>query len=292
MFLRSVPSLTKILGLASAAFLLAGCAAKAPQGYGVIAAQNTAAMAQAQMQAAEQATQLESDKTYLDLIAQMQQAGQWYASLAHTEAFVRQHGATPDVQLLRADALRNTQQHEAAQQVYQSLINTPVAAARAHRGMGLLAASQGQYGTAIESLEAARKINPIDADVLSGQLEAARIPAVQAAQLAPDNVRVQMNLALFWMSSGEQAMGGQLLEKLQQPRGKAGKVLINAEGIQHLNQQVQIVKTAVSAKASGAVSPVRPAKGQVINLGQVSELPPPPLIAEEALALSHVKETP
>jgi outer membrane biogenesis lipoprotein LolB len=56
MFLRSVPSLTKILGLAIAAFLLAGCAAKAPQGYGVIAAQNTAAMAQAQIQAAEQAT--------------------------------------------------------------------------------------------------------------------------------------------------------------------------------------------------------------------------------------------
>src|SRR5256885_3547902 len=54
--------------------------------------QETAAQAQQQLQNAQQATQVDNAQTYLDLITQMQQAGQWYASLAHTEAFEQQYG--------------------------------------------------------------------------------------------------------------------------------------------------------------------------------------------------------
>nr|MBD4763317.1 hypothetical protein [Xanthomonas citri pv. citri] len=66
------------------------------------------------MQDAQQATQVDNAQTYLDLITQMQQAGQWYASLAHTEAFEQQYGTQPESRLMRADALRNTGQAEQA----------------------------------------------------------------------------------------------------------------------------------------------------------------------------------
>ena len=72
------------------ALALAGCAGKGPQGYGATSSQQeTAAQAQQQLQNAQQATQVDNAQTYLDLITQMQQAGQWYASLAHTEAFAQ-----------------------------------------------------------------------------------------------------------------------------------------------------------------------------------------------------------
>src|SRR5256885_15134564 len=74
--------------------------------------QETAAQAQQQLQNAQQATQVDNAQTYLDLITQMQQAGQWYASLAHTEAFEQQYGVNPESRLMRADALRNTGQVE------------------------------------------------------------------------------------------------------------------------------------------------------------------------------------
>ena len=197
--------------LVLAALLLAGCAAKGPKGYGA-AEQSTAAQAQQQMEKAAQLTQIDPQQTYLNLIRQMQQANQWYASLAHTQAFERQYGSQPQIRLMRADALRNTGQGLLAEQGYQALLadadSSTVAGAR--RGLGLLYASQGQFPHAIAQLEMARQINPIDADVLSdlayahmlnGQPEAAHLPVLQAAQLAPSNARVQLNLALYLMAS-------------------------------------------------------------------------------------------
>lgn len=239
-----------------------GCASKRSPSLG----QSTAAMAQAQMQEAERSTQIDTTKTYLDLIEQMQQAGHWYASLAHTEAFAREHGSSPEIRLLRADALRNTQQYEEALKVYHTLFNTPKAA-RAHRGIGLLEASQGRYTQAIEALEKSRQLNPIDANVLSdiayahmlaGQLEQARLPVLQAAQLAPSDARVQLNLALFWLASGEQALGAQLIERLRQPQAKQGGALIDQRAIESLQMQLQKVNQAALAKRTPA--PIEPAQ--------------------------------
>lgn len=250
----------RVLAPVCAALVMAGCASKAPQGYGVAPSQGTAALAQAQMQMAEQATQVDTSKTYLGLIEQMQQTGNWYASLAHTEAFVKLHGVSADVQLLRADALRNTLQFDAAHQLYVSLLSTPVAS-RAYRGMGLLQASQGRYSQAVEALEQARKLNPIDAHVLSdmgyaymldGQLEPARLPLMQAAQLAPDSARVQLNLAIFLLASGQADAGSRLIQQLQLPQAPSKTALIDAVAVQQLQEQVIKVRQAAQVKVPPA----------------------------------------
>ena len=254
------------------AMALAGCASKGPQGYGAPSAQQeTAAQAQQQLQNAQQATQVDNAQTYLDLITQMQQAGQWYASLAHTEAFEQQYGVNPESRLMQADALRNTGQVEQARQAYQALLQGATTA-RARRGLGLLYASQGQYGQAVEQLEKARQLNPIDANVLSdlayahmldGRLAAAQIPIMQASQLAPANARVQLNMALFWLASDNQAQASQLLRQLAQPQAKGALPMIDQTSLQTLQAQLASVRDAVRlrggslpAEAGAAVSSV------------------------------------
>lgn len=239
--------------------LLSGCAGKPASGYGADLAKSTAQQAQEQMQSAEQSTQVDTAQTHLDLIAQMQQAGQWYAALAHTEAYEQKHGASTASQLLRADSLRNTGQAEQAQSLYQTLL-TGTSAARAHRGLGLLYASQQQFDKAVQHLEWARKLNPIDATVLSdlayahmlhGDLNAAKLPAMQAAQLAPSNPRVQLNLALYLMAMNMNNEAQQLLTPLTQASGKNQTPLIDQASLTALQAQVAHVKQAANLRTQG-----------------------------------------
>lgn len=247
---------TKHLRLWLALALIAGltaCASKSPSGYGLEIAKSTAQQAQEQMQSAEQATQVDTAQTYLDLIAQMQQAGQWYASLAHAEVFEQKYGSSAQSRLLRADALRNTGQLEAAQAIYQSLL-TGSSAARAQRGLGLLHASQQRYAQAVLHLEQARQLNPIDASVLSdlayaqmldGHLQAARLPAMQAAQLAPGNAKVQLNLALYLLASNQTEQAHRVLEQLTQSSSKSQQgTAIDPSSIAALQAQVPRIQQA------------------------------------------------
>lgn len=265
------------------ALFATGCATKPPQGYGL--AKSTASLAQEQLLAAEHSTQVDTSSTYLGLIEQMQQAGHWYASLAHTEAFERQHGSSANVQLLKADALRNTQQYDAAKQIYMGLFNTPQAS-RAYRGIGLLEASQERYDAAVDALDKARRINPIDANILSdlgyafmrnGQIEQAHVPAMQAAQLAPNSPRVQLNLVLFLLASGQEALGEKLLQKLQQPTGKVGNAVVGADAISSLQAQVALIRRAAQLRADSLKAiPRDGASGQVIKVSSmVIEAVPP-----------------
>lgn len=274
-----------LAGLAALAVALSGCSFKGPQGYGV-ADQSTAVQAQQQMEKAELSTQVDPQKTYLNLITQMQQANQWYASLAHTEAFERQYGTNPQVRLLRADALRNTGQPQQAEKEYRDLLNAPDTntQSRARRGLGLLYASQKQYAMAVAQLESARQLNPIDADVLGdlayahmldGRLSAASLPILQAAQLAPTNVRVQLNLALYWLASGEQSQASQLLHRLRQPQAKSMPPLIDESSLVTLNSQLVTVQQAVRARADASLAPVAPEANAPAAL-QPKEEPPAP----------------
>jgi Flp pilus assembly protein TadD len=268
------PARAVLLALtAGLALLSAGCAGKAAQGYG-LTPQNTAAQAQQQMQSAQEASQADAQQTYLDLIAQMQQAGQWYASLAHTEAFEQQHGANDQARLLRADALRNTGQFDLARQAYGALLAQADTAmvARARRGLGLLHAGQGQYAQAVVQLEMARRLNPIDANVLSdlayaqmldGQLAAAQVPMLQAAQLAPANTRVQLNLALFWLASDHQEQASRLLQRLSQPAAKNVPPQIDQTSLQTLQTQLAAVQEATRRRAASPTAPLVPAPSSV-----------------------------
>lgn len=252
-----------VLGLA---LVLAGCAGKPAQGYGLVTPQSTAEQAQQQMQSAQQAAQPDTRQTYLDLIAQMQQAGQWYASLAHTEAFEQQYGVHTQARLLRADALRNTGQHQPARQAYMALLSgaqDTTVAARARRGLGLLHAGQGQYAQAAVQLELARQLNPIDASILSdlayaylldGRLEPAQLPILQAAQLAPRHAKVQLNLALYWLAADHQAEAAALLQRLSQPQAPQGQPMIDQASLHMLHTQLATIQEAVRQRAlSGAL---------------------------------------
>jgi len=261
-----LPHLTRALALGVAAWLLAGCAAKPAQGYGAAPELGTAQQAQQQLEKAEQLTQIDPQQTYLNLIAQMQQANQWYASLAHAEAFERQYGSNPQIRLRRADALRNTGQALPAEAAYRALLgeaDTQVQA-RASRGLGLLYASQQRYAPAMAQLERARQLDPIDADLLAdlaythmldGRLDAAALPMLQAAQLAPANARVQLNLALYWLASGAQEQAAQLLQRLRQPPAPGAAPLIDATSLQTLQARLATVEQAVRARGQ-APSPV------------------------------------
>lgn len=292
-------TLATLAALATLALALTGCASKGPQGYGAPSAQQeTAAQAQQQLQNAQQATQVDNAQTYLDLITQMQQAGQWYASLAHTEAFEQQYGVNPESRLMRADALRNTGQFEQARQAYLALLQGATTA-RARRGLGLLYASQGQYGQAVEQLDKARQLNPIDANVLSdlayahmldGRLAAAQMPIMQASQLAPANARVQLNMALFWLASGNQAQASQLLRQLAQPQAKGALPMIDQTSLQTLQAQLTSVRDAVRLRGDSLPAEVGAGAGATVSSAPV--LPPAPQgTRPEARATEALPET-
>ncbi len=279
------------LVLAASALWLAGCASAPAQGYGA-AEQSTAMQAQQQMEKAEQSTQIDPQQTYLNLIDQMQQANQWYASLAHADAFERQYGSNTQIRLKRADALRNTGQALLAEKNYQALLSEvdSTTQARARRGLGLLYASQQRYAQAVAQLEMARQLNPIDADVLAdlaythmldGHLAAASLPILQAAQLAPSNARVQLNLALYWLASGAQEPAAQLLQRLRQPLAKNTAPLIDQTSLQTLQAQLTTIEQAVRARANASAADMapaaqahRPAPGTVRTI-VIGQQPPP-----------------
>lgn len=205
-----------LLGLA----LLAGCGA--PKTH-----YPAAAAAQEQLRAAEAATP-EGDPlaTHRRLVEQMQREGMWYASLAHIDVLEQQGGTSPTVLRLRADALRQTGQIAASRAVYTRLsqvANASDAAAGLH-GMGLLAGAEGDFAQAAIWLEQARQRSPADARVIgdlgyarlrAGQLVLARVPLMQAAQLQPQDVRAQLNLATWLLASDQGAQAEQMLAALK-----------------------------------------------------------------------------
>jgi Flp pilus assembly protein TadD len=148
---------------------------------------------------------------YLALIDRMQARGLYYASLAHIDAYDKQYGASPDSILLRADALRATDQTAASVAEYTKLLNTPLAA-RAYRGLGLLAGSGGDFHMAAEALDHAAQLAPTDASTLSdlgyarlraGDIAGARVPLLKAAELDNHNLKIIGNVALYLNADGQ-----------------------------------------------------------------------------------------
>jgi Flp pilus assembly protein TadD len=215
---------------------LGACASKMESGYGLgIQAERQAALDQASKKDATPDT----PGMYLALIDKMQSQGLWFASLAHIDAYEQQYGESNDTILLRADALRQTGQTEASTAAYRRLVDSPLAA-RAWRGLGLLAGEAGDFEKASLRFDTAVKRAPTDAPMLSdlgyarlrlGDVEGARVPLMKAAELAPDNPKIMSNVALYLLASGQSANAEGLMtqqkfapEVLQAIRGDARKV--------------------------------------------------------------------
>jgi len=158
---------------------------------------------------------------YLELIQQMQQQGAYYASLAHIDAFRLRYGNPPELQRLQADALRETGQNADASKVYQSLLHSNQSAAAWH-GLGLIAATDGQYALAEQDLLQAVRLEPINviylgdlgyARLAGGQIAAAREPLAQAAELAPTDNKAVSNLALWALMQGDNAQANAIMQR-------------------------------------------------------------------------------
>ncbi|MDB5877481.1 MAG: Tetratricopeptide domain protein [Variovorax sp.] len=205
-------------GASLLAALLLGACASASEPKGVYPA---AVEQQLQRNAAEApaGTPADSEETYLRLVAQMQRDGLWFASLAHIDALEQRWGSTSPSVRLRADALRQTEQPDAARAAYEKLVGTPLEAAGYH-GLGLIAASRRDDAEAIRFFELARQRNPTDGVLLgdlgyahlrAGRIAEARIPLMQAIQLKPDDPQVQVNVALYLQASGQAAQAEALM---------------------------------------------------------------------------------
>jgi Flp pilus assembly protein TadD len=188
--------------------LLGACASK-ESGYGV----GPQAERQAMIQQANRDPAPDTPGMYLGLIDKMQSQGLYYASLAHIDAYEKQYSVTPDTILLRADALRMTDQPAAANDAYARLLQTPLAA-RGHWGIGLLSGAQGDFGRAAQELQQAVQLMPTDAGMLSdlgyarlrsGDVDGARVPLMKAAELDQQSRKISSNVVLLMLVDGHAA---------------------------------------------------------------------------------------
>jgi|GEM_PF-602211 len=254
--------------------LLGACASKQPLGYGVGAQAERAMMTQ----------QLNKDPTpdtpgmYLGLIDQMQSQGLYFASLAHIDAYEKQYGASPETLLLRADALRMTDQAPAAAGVYGQLLKTPLAA-RGYRGLGLIEGAAGEFGRAAQQLQQAALLAPTDATTLSdlgyallreGDVEGARVPLMKAAELDQKNPKIIANVVLYLLVSGGEAQALAVMNEQQFApdvraalRGDAARVAVAERARTHAAQrQAQAQMQAQQGAASRQGAEQKQAKEQ------------------------------
>ncbi len=215
------------VGRVAALAMIAGTAALGAcahsDGYGV---SDAALVQQAQQRAEAKQDKPDSAKVYLTLIEQMQEKGLYFASLAHLDEYEHQYGISPRTTLLRADALRMTDQSELSAQAYGALLNT-LLAAQGYRGLGLLAGARGDFATAAQQLERAVAANPTDAQTLSdlayarlreGDLADARIPIMKAAELDQKNPKILSNLAIYLLADGQIKNANGLMDTQNMPR--------------------------------------------------------------------------
>jgi tetratricopeptide (TPR) repeat protein len=243
---------------------------------------------------------VDTQDTYLSLVKQMQSKSLWYASIAHLDALDKQWGASSDSRLLRADALRQVGQLSAAIPIYQGLLGSAKDGA-ARYGLGRVAAEQGDFRSAAQQMEQARMSNPVDSRLLTDlgyaylrahDLNAARIPLMQAAQLNPEDAQANVNLSLFMMVSGQSAQAEEFMRQRK----------LDAQTQQLVKEQAgEWLRTASLA----AAKPAAAATGKVVNLsrpevktapeavassGKSAEVPEPAAVQEVPAAKKPVPE--
>lgn len=168
---------------------------------------------------------MQNPTLYLELIQGMQQKRLHYAALAHLDAFDSRWPARPEAALLRADALRETGQPEAAKAIYQPLLKGPLAAG-AYHGLGLIAVRAGDLAGGAAALGHAAALAPTDVGVLNDQgytllllndLAAAKLALFKAAELDAGNKRVGANLALYFYLDGQAEQARQVIQRYGLP---------------------------------------------------------------------------
>ncbi|MCA7902795.1 pilus assembly protein [Burkholderia cepacia] len=251
-------------GATAAVVLLLGACATKENGYGVSSQTERAAL----MQAVDQKQSVpDTPGMYLGLIQRMQAQGLYFASLAHIDAYDKTYGAIPESILLRADALRMTDQPAASSAVYTQLLKTPLAA-RGYRGLGLIAGAAGDFDRAAQALAQASDLAPTDASLLSdlayaklrsGDVVGARVPLMKAAELDQRNPKIVSNLALYLIAAGRAQDAQRLMNQQHLPadirkdiNGDAAKIVAAARA------QQRAVATPPVVSRRAAAAPITP----------------------------------
>lgn len=205
--------------------------------------------------------------TYLALVKQMQAKSLWYASIAHLDALDKQWGVSSESRLLRADALRQTGQLNAAVTMYQGLLGS-ANDGFARYGLGRVAAEKGDFRQAALQMEKARMSNPVDSRLLTDlgyaylrahDLNAARTPLMQAAQLNPEDAQANVNLSLFMMVSGQSAQAEEFMRQRK----------LDGQTQQAVKEQAsEWLKGAKQAASLAVTDPATQAMGRVVNLSR------------------------
>jgi Flp pilus assembly protein TadD len=199
--------------LAVLSILLAGCGSMATSDMSL---RTDADIEMARQRQSQEKAEITSPATYLSLIRRMQEQGLYYASLAHIDAYQQRYGRAPEMMLLRADALRETDQLAAADAEYRAVVGATSAMgagtqgglvnAAAWRGLGIVAGRQGNFAEAARRLQVAAQANPTDASTASdfgyalmrsGEVEQARVPLMQAQQMAAASPKIAGNLVIW-----------------------------------------------------------------------------------------------
>src|SRR5690625_1909167 len=179
------------------------------------------------------------------MLAEMQKRGLYYASLAHIDAYEKRYGTTPQVAILRADALRETKQPDAAAAIYREQRQGPEAAAAWH-GLGLVAAARGQYAKAAKNLAQAVQRAPINATYLgdlgyarlrNGDPAGARAPLAKAAELEPDSDKAVANLALLLVVQGHTRKAQSMMDRAKLPQATRQAVWSQAAQLRRQTRQ-------------------------------------------------------
>ncbi|WP_189385284.1 hypothetical protein [Advenella faeciporci] len=162
----------------------------------------------------------EKEQLLIMTIKEAQDQGRYFASLAFIDEHDVKYGKSPDVEILRAEALRKTDQHAQSEEIYRRLTKTRQKA-QAWHGLGLMAGQRGDFAEAAKNLENASSAAPSDAVILSdlayarmrlGDLEGARIPIGKAAELMPQNPKVLSNMALYLLVRGATPAAEQVMQ--------------------------------------------------------------------------------
>ncbi|AVF41192.1 pilus assembly protein [Pandoraea apista] len=244
---------------------LAGCGGPRIGGYG---APSAAALMQAQQNDEEKARAAKPDsrELYLSMIRQMQEQGSYFASLAHIEQFRLQYGTAPDIDILRADALRETGQPDAAEQAYRLLLSGDESAAAWH-GLGLVAAQRKDYAAAAQALREAVSRAPTEAFYLSdlgfallnnGDTGAARVPLAQAAELRPDSRKVLSNLAVYLVVAGERSRAEDMMTHAKMPQATRDAIDKLAADIGARVKARRAEAARAAAQAAATIAPPAP----------------------------------
>ncbi|CAJ0887844.1 hypothetical protein R1479_03294 [Ralstonia mannitolilytica] len=197
----------------AALLVLAGCGSMAASD---MSRRTDADIEMARQRQGEEKAEISSPATYQALIRKMQEQGLYYASLAHIDAYEQRYGRVPEMQLLRADALRETDQAAGAEAAYRAVIAATSAMgagtqgamlnAGAWRGLGITAGRRGSFADAARFLQVAAQANPTDASTVSdygyalmraGEVEQARVPLMQAQQMAGSSAKIAGNLVIW-----------------------------------------------------------------------------------------------